>query len=213
MTDALTPARLWKRLSFEERQRAALAFWREENSADDHLQAVLLIAQQKKFRPKTVAGLDEARQARHLASLGSLPEHLAARALVAFHLAERRPMMGAFLDALGIAHENGVIQEGETSPTRVAPAAAALARGFRRRVSPHLARCSVRTETRGGLQWRAGRWRWGHLLRLRGVAHPRAGGQHLGGAVARAGRVGREGHLTARVVEHPRELVHRVIIT
>ena len=107
----LTPSRLWKRMTPAARQRAARAFWRDESTGDDQLQAVLLISQQKKFRPKTVVALDEDRKARHLASLANLPEALAARALVVYHLAEQRPMMGAFLDALGIAHENGLIQD------------------------------------------------------------------------------------------------------
>jgi hypothetical protein len=93
---------------------------------------VLLISQQKKFRPKTVVALDEDRKARHLASLASLPEGLAARALVVYHLAEQRPMMGAFLDALGIAHENGLIQdEGVTpDPQKISAAAAKIAQEF-----------------------------------------------------------------------------------
>ena len=41
---------------------------------------------------------------------------MAARALIVYHLAEQRPMMGAFLDALGIAHENGLIQEDAAKP-------------------------------------------------------------------------------------------------
>ena len=54
---------------------------------------------------------------------------MAARALVVYHLAEQRPMMGAFLDALGIAHEDGVIRDDGVSPDRgaVGPAAARLA--------------------------------------------------------------------------------------
>jgi uncharacterized protein Usg len=45
-----------------------------------------------------------------------VPEMLAARLLVAYHLAHQRPMMGAFLDALGIAHEEGIIAEEEMKP-------------------------------------------------------------------------------------------------
>ena len=75
------------------------------------MQAALLIAQQKKFRPKTVISLDLDRKTRHLASLVTLPDSIVARALIAYHLAAQRPMMGAFLDALGIAHENGVIRK------------------------------------------------------------------------------------------------------
>jgi hypothetical protein len=100
----------------DQRQRAALAFWRAEDAADDQVQAVLLISQQKKFRTKTVMNLDEERKARHLATLANLPDALAARALVVYHLEEQRPMMGAFLDALGIEHENGLIQEEKVTP-------------------------------------------------------------------------------------------------
>jgi hypothetical protein len=54
----------------------------------------------------------------------AVSEMLAARLLVAYHLAHRRPMMGAFLDALGIAHEEGIIAEEDVKP----PSADALKR-------------------------------------------------------------------------------------
>jgi hypothetical protein len=112
----LTPSRLWKRMSSDQRQRAALAFWADPEATDDQVQAAFLIAQQKKFRPKTVIGLDLDRKAKHLATVAGVPDQIAARALVIYHLAEQRPMMGAFLDALGIAHENGLIQEENVKP-------------------------------------------------------------------------------------------------
>jgi hypothetical protein len=133
MTDTtLTPSRVWKHMTSEQRIRAAHAFWDDPDNTDDQVQAALLIAQQKKFRPKTVIGLDIDRKARHLASLGSLPEPLAARALILYHLADHRPMMGVFLDALGIAHENGLIQEDSVKPDagKIAPAAAQIAKQF-----------------------------------------------------------------------------------
>ena len=40
-----------------------------------------------------------------------MTDAIAARALVNYHLERQRPMMGAFLDLLGIAHENGLISE------------------------------------------------------------------------------------------------------
>jgi hypothetical protein len=128
----LTPSRIWKRMTSTKRFEVARAFWLDEQATDDQLQAVLYISQQKKFRPKTVVSLDEERKARHLASLPSLPDSLVARALVAYHLAEQRQMMGAFLDALGISHENGLIQdEGVTpDPSKVGPAAEKLAKEF-----------------------------------------------------------------------------------
>jgi hypothetical protein len=135
MTDAVpTPSRLWKQMTTEQRLRAARAFWRDEASADDQIQAVLLIAQRKKFRPKSVVALDEERKARHLASLAPVPDAIAARALVAYHLAGQRPMMSAFLDELGIPHEDGLIQDHDGAPDRakVAVAAAGLAERFPR---------------------------------------------------------------------------------
>jgi hypothetical protein len=132
MTETLTPSRVWKRLTLDQRQRVARAFWADPDAIDDQLQAALLIAQQKKFRPKTVIGLDLDRKARHLATLGSVTDVVAARALVVYHLTEQRPLMSAFLDALGIAHENGLIQEDSVKPDaeKIAPAVAQIGAQF-----------------------------------------------------------------------------------
>jgi hypothetical protein len=128
----LTPSRIWKQMSSDQRLRAARAFWADEASGDDQVQAVLLIAERRKFRPKSVVGLDNERKARHLAGLAPMPDAIAARALVAYHLSEQRPMMGTFLDHLGIPHEDGLIKEHEGTPdrARIAAAAADLARQF-----------------------------------------------------------------------------------
>ena len=127
-----TPARLWKKLTPPHRQRVATAFWQADDAVDDQVQAALLIAQQKKFRPKSVLALDDDRKAKHLASMPSVPEQIAARALVAYHLETQRPMMGAFLDALGIAHESGVIQADDVKPdeSKLAPAVDAIEKAY-----------------------------------------------------------------------------------
>jgi hypothetical protein len=133
MTDpTLTPARLWKRMTPEQRLRAAQALWRDDESAGDQVQAAGVIAKQLKFRPKSVAGLDRDRQAGHLAAIANVPEDLAARLLVVYHLAEQRPMMAAFLDALGIAHDHGLIRDDAAAPdpAKVGAVAAALARDY-----------------------------------------------------------------------------------
>jgi hypothetical protein len=132
MTDTTpTAARLWKRMTFEQRQRAARAFWREENIAADHAQAIQLIAKHTKFRPKTVAGLDAEGKSRYLANV-PVSDEIATRLLVLYHLAEQGPMMGTFLDALGIAHENGLIRDGEVTPdpAKLGPAVATLASAY-----------------------------------------------------------------------------------
>jgi hypothetical protein len=117
-----------------QRLRTARAFWLDEEAANEQVQAVLLIAQHKKFRPKTVIGLDVDRKARHLASLVSLPDAMAARVLIVYHLAEERPMMGAFLDALDIKHDNGVIEGEAVKPDaqKLGSAVAALTEQFPR---------------------------------------------------------------------------------
>jgi len=128
----LTPSKLWKRLTAEQRLKVARAFWLDEEATDDQIQAVLAIAQHKKFRPKFILSLDPDRKAKHLSGLFSLPDPIAARALVIYHLAEQRPLMSAFLDALGIAHENGLIQDDglKPDPEKIQSAVATLKEKF-----------------------------------------------------------------------------------
>jgi hypothetical protein len=51
---------------------------------------------------------------------------------VLYHLAEQRPMMGVFLDALGIAHDKGLIQQDEVMPdaAKLGPAVARITEQF-----------------------------------------------------------------------------------
>jgi hypothetical protein len=132
MTETLTPSQLWKRMTSAQRIASARAFWADDDAIDDQVQAALLIAQQKKFRPKTVISLDLDRKAKHLASLGSLPDSIAGRVLVVYHLTDQRALMGRFLDALEIQHDNGLIKEDDIKPdqAKLAPAAATVVREF-----------------------------------------------------------------------------------
>jgi len=111
--DIPRPSLLWKRLSAERKLQAADAFWADREAATEQAEAVMLIAHRIKFRAKSVLSLPRERKAKHLVGLGAVSEMLAARLLVAYHLANQRPMMGAFLDALGITHENGLIADDE----------------------------------------------------------------------------------------------------
>ena len=105
------PSKLWRRMPLERRIEAAGLFWDDEHSADQQLEAVASIATHMKFRPRSVLGLDPGKRAKYLAQLPTVTDAIAARALVNYHLERQRPMMGAFLDLLGIAHENGLIGE------------------------------------------------------------------------------------------------------
>ena len=111
MSEEMRPARLWRSLPLDTRQTAATAFWTDEQAALEQAEAVALIARQIKFRPKSVISLPVEKKAKHLASMGGVSDLLAARLLIAFHLQHQRPMMGRFLDELGIAHEEGLISD------------------------------------------------------------------------------------------------------
>jgi hypothetical protein len=129
-TPDLNSTKLWKRLNNEERLDAARAFWEDPDAEYFHRQAVDLLARQMKFRHASIAARPFEQKARYLASISGLTEGLAGRALISFHLARRRPMMGAFLDALGIAHDNGLITDDPVNVpdhAKVAAAAASLA--------------------------------------------------------------------------------------
>ena len=98
-------------MSPERRLTAAQLFWSDEQSTEQQIEAVGALASHMKFRPKSVIGLPLEKKAKYLATLPAVSDTVAARALVNYHLERQRPMMAAFLDALGIAHENGLISE------------------------------------------------------------------------------------------------------
>ena len=131
-TETPSPALLWKRMSEDQRLRAADAFWREADSADQQVEAMVLLAQKLKARPRYIATLPVEKKARHLAHYTGMPDVLAARLLVSYHLGHQRPMMAAFLDALGITHEDGLIKEESVKPDagKVGPAAEQIAKQF-----------------------------------------------------------------------------------
>jgi hypothetical protein len=108
------PGKLWKRIPQERRVEASSAFWTDkEGSVEQQAEALLAIASHFRFRPKTVRTLPLEKKVHYLASLPGLSDAVAGRVLVAYHLAHQRPMLGAFLDALGIAHESGVLKADE----------------------------------------------------------------------------------------------------
>jgi hypothetical protein len=111
MTDDMRPARLWRSLPADLRKTAAAAFWTDEQATLEQAEGVALIARQIKFRPKSVLALPVEKKAKHLAGMAQVSDLLAARLLVSYHLQHQRPMMGRFLDELGIRHEEGLIAD------------------------------------------------------------------------------------------------------
>ena len=127
------PTRLWKMLPPERRLEAAELFWMDEEGNEQQIEAVAALASHMKFRTKSVLSLPVERKAKYLLSLPNVSESIAARALIVYHLARQRPMMAAFLDSLGIAHEDGLIADEQITPPdaeKLKPAAAELASRF-----------------------------------------------------------------------------------
>lgn len=126
-------AQIWKQMTPERRTQAAEAFWAERDGVEQQLEAMALIAERHRFRVKFVQALPRPKKVRYLATLPGMPEALASRLLVSYHLAHQRPMLAAFLDALGIAHENGLITNDPDAPPaadQVSTAAATLRERF-----------------------------------------------------------------------------------
>jgi hypothetical protein len=128
-----SPVQLWKHLPPEKQTKAAEAFWAEREGVEQQVEAMALIARQHKFRLKFVQALPRPKKVRYLLALSPMPESLAARLLVSYHLAHQRELLAAFLDALGIEHDNGLISkdpEGPLAADRLKAAAASIENRF-----------------------------------------------------------------------------------
>jgi len=118
----------------DKRVLAAEAFWRDEEEGAEahHLEAIVALAQRLKFRPKSIQALPIDRRARQLGGLSDISDGIATRALIAYHFAHARPLMSAFLDAVGLPHENGLISEEPKPPAadKLRSAVAAVRESF-----------------------------------------------------------------------------------
>lgn len=133
LSETTRPSQLWKQLDPQRRIQAAEAFWRDENADAEQAEAIAMIAQRIKFRLKSVIAMPVEKKARQVVSMPGVSEPVAARLLIAYHLVHQRPMMGKFLDALGVAHEDGLISDEKMTapaPERLAAAAKTIAASF-----------------------------------------------------------------------------------
>jgi hypothetical protein len=127
--------RLWKALSAEERRAALDALLSSEQDRPIARAALAAeIAKARHFRPQMLAKWDDAKLAETGAKVDLADKGIAWDALLALHLRARTAMLVQFLDALGIAHQNGEIT-GELDPAsvtddKVRAAAAGLLAGF-----------------------------------------------------------------------------------
>jgi hypothetical protein len=121
-------SQVWKDMPVDKRVLAAEAFWLDRDSPEvdvQQMEAVATLARRLKFRTRSVQALPVERRARHLAQVSDVGDTVATRALIAYHFSHQRPLMGAFLDALGIPHDDGLITAEDVDPPNEARLSAA----------------------------------------------------------------------------------------
>jgi hypothetical protein len=110
VSEALDTTGIWKEMGEERRKQAAQAFYGDVNLKEFHRAAELFIARTKNFRPPFVKRLPREKKEQYLATL-TLPPDLIGQLIVTYHFGYKKPLMSAFLNALGIANEDGVIND------------------------------------------------------------------------------------------------------
>lgn len=110
-----TANRLWKTLSPEEKSLAAAELVKD-TSPVIRASVVAVVAEARKMRAVAARKLPPDVQARIVATVRDPGEILASSLLVALHLGPRKPMLVGFLDALGLAHEDGILKDEATEP-------------------------------------------------------------------------------------------------
>ena len=101
---------IWKEMGEDRRKQAAEAFYGDDNLKDFQRAAELFIARNKNFRPQFVKKLPLEKSASYLAHL-PIPPDMMGQLIVSYHFAYQKPLMSAFLNALEIPNEDGVITD------------------------------------------------------------------------------------------------------
>lgn len=132
---SLSPSRFWTFLPQPTRLLAARALYAHDwGDGATKREADLTIMRRMNFREQAVRQLPVDRRANYLATSARPDDSLASSLLLALHLEHRRPMLGLFLDTLGIQHEGGLIaEEHEIEP----PSEASLAKAADAIVAAH----------------------------------------------------------------------------
>ena len=118
---------LWIRLPREERQEAALAFLRNENEPHPEARLGVCIHRQRGFRPERLQRMRPEELARHFSAIPRPPASLCDDLLRALFLGPRRALLFDLLDALGLPHQDGLLErEDELEPVSLERARDAL---------------------------------------------------------------------------------------
>lgn len=124
---------LWRSLPEDRRQLAGEAFYHDDSMREFHRAADSFIARTRNFRPQFVRRLPVSKRANYLAHL-PIPPDFAAQLLASYHFSSQRPLMTAFLNALEIPNDNGLISDGaevsKPSPEKLKAAVEAMRSQF-----------------------------------------------------------------------------------
>jgi len=104
--DDLSPAQLWKALDEPSRREAAEALYEDRETRPE---ADTAIAAAIHFRSTSVRKLPVAQRIGYLLRAVRPDDSLATSLLLALHLGRRQPLLSAFLDRMGIPHDEGMI--------------------------------------------------------------------------------------------------------
>jgi len=106
------PSQLWAALEPEVRVAAARSLYAHDwGQSPTRREADFAIMQGMHFRETAVRQLPIEKRAGYLARSIRPNDSLASSLLLALHLEQRRPILTAFMDALGIPHTDGLIAE------------------------------------------------------------------------------------------------------
>ena len=118
----ITVRRLWKALTPEEKTLGITASFNDDENGWVKNSTRVAVAAALRFRPQTVATWPRTKLISEAARLPLDEAQLLGAYLIDLHLGHRRPMMAAFLNALGIENDEGRI---DSEKTGIAPQDAA----------------------------------------------------------------------------------------
>ena len=107
--EARGPLAVWDLMTEDEKKTAAAALWVNADR-ESRMAVEMMVAKEMKFRPQSVRKLSAEQVAPRLARLAAeMPETAFFQFLFHFHMAEGRELMVEYLDAVGLPHEDGVL--------------------------------------------------------------------------------------------------------
>lgn len=110
------PYAVWDLMNEEEQELAATSLWKEGDS-DARTVVSGVLAKELKFRPQALRKLPVERLVGRMVRMApEMPDTLLFQFLFYLHMSERRPLMVEFLDAVGVPHDEGVLQLEDDTP-------------------------------------------------------------------------------------------------